>query len=269
MGLIYMRISPSGGKYIGQTIYSEEERWKQHCNAANNPNATDYNTIICKAIRKYGSDNFLGLILENNIPEKLLDEREIFWIDYYKTYFHDNQHGYNMTRGGEGVLIYNFSQEHLNELWLEGKTINELKDYFNCGRDTISRKLRSLGCSSQDIKRQTRLKNYDQNYILRLWSEGKTVTDIAQIMNTDRHTISKLLKFLNITDDELQKQKGQKITQMKNRAIEQLDLEENLIKEWPSAKEAAINLNLDFSSIRKCVRGIRKTCGGFKWREKI
>ena len=52
MGCIYMRISPSGGKYIGQTILNEDRRWQQHCNAANNPNAADYNTIICRAIRK-------------------------------------------------------------------------------------------------------------------------------------------------------------------------------------------------------------------------
>ena len=53
MGCIYMRISPSDGKYVGQTILNENKRWQQHCNASNNPNATDYNTIICRAIRKY------------------------------------------------------------------------------------------------------------------------------------------------------------------------------------------------------------------------
>ena len=41
MGLIYMRISPSGGKYIGQTIQSEERRWQDHCKNAHNKNSED------------------------------------------------------------------------------------------------------------------------------------------------------------------------------------------------------------------------------------
>ena len=35
MGLIYMRTSPSGGRYIGQTIFTEEKRWEDHVREAN------------------------------------------------------------------------------------------------------------------------------------------------------------------------------------------------------------------------------------------
>lgn len=70
MGLIYMRTSPSGGRYIGQTIYTEEERWKNHCKEAFNPNDDCYNTILNIAIRKYGKDNFHVQILEDNIQTR-------------------------------------------------------------------------------------------------------------------------------------------------------------------------------------------------------
>jgi group I intron endonuclease len=99
MGLIYMRISPSGGKYIGQTTTSEENRWKQHCKEAYH-NTKDYNTILNRAIRKYGKDNFKCIILEQNIPEELLDSREQYWIAYYNSYYLNNEFGYNMTLGG-------------------------------------------------------------------------------------------------------------------------------------------------------------------------
>ena len=38
MGLIYMRISPNNKSYVGLTTQTEEQRWAQHCQEANNPN---------------------------------------------------------------------------------------------------------------------------------------------------------------------------------------------------------------------------------------
>lgn len=34
MGLIYMRTSPSGGRYIGKTTGSEKHRWQNHISEA-------------------------------------------------------------------------------------------------------------------------------------------------------------------------------------------------------------------------------------------
>ena len=103
MGLIYMRISPCGGKYIGQTTKNEKIRWQEHCQEAMNQNSKSYNTVLNYAIRKYGKDNFTCVILEDNIPENLLNEREMYWIAYYNTYYKNNNYGYNMTFGGDGV----------------------------------------------------------------------------------------------------------------------------------------------------------------------
>lgn len=54
MGLIYMRTSPSGKSYIGQTVQLEQTRWNQHCRDAYNNSSPLYETILSKAIRKYG-----------------------------------------------------------------------------------------------------------------------------------------------------------------------------------------------------------------------
>ena len=78
MGLIYMRVSPSGGKYIGQTIREEKIRWKEHCKDANNPNNERYNSILSKAIRKYGAENFTVYILEDNITKEELNKNLIY-----------------------------------------------------------------------------------------------------------------------------------------------------------------------------------------------
>ena len=41
MGLIYMRISPSGKYYIGRTINKEIDRWNEHVRHAININISD------------------------------------------------------------------------------------------------------------------------------------------------------------------------------------------------------------------------------------
>ena len=74
--------------YIGQALNSEK-RFKSHCKGNYN------NSLIDKAIQKYGKEHFWFEILEAQIEN--YNEREKFWIKYYnsKTPF-----GYNILEGG-------------------------------------------------------------------------------------------------------------------------------------------------------------------------
>ena len=54
----------------------------------------------------------------------------------------------------------------------------------------------------------------------------------------------------------------------KEKSIIQLDKENNFIKEWTSAKDAATFLSKDASTIRKAARGDRKTAYGYIWKYK-
>ena len=60
---------------------------------------TNRNAHLQNAYNKYGTGNFTIEIIEE-CTEDSLDEREIFWIDYYKAY--DPKYGYNKTKGGTG-----------------------------------------------------------------------------------------------------------------------------------------------------------------------
>lgn len=85
--MIYIITNKTNGKqYVGKTSKSLEQRWYQHCKNA------DYgiNTHLCKAIRKYGKENFrIEFLCEG------LDEEETFAIRKINP-------AYNMTKGGEG-----------------------------------------------------------------------------------------------------------------------------------------------------------------------
>lgn len=152
MGLIYMRISPSGGKYIGKTIKTENERWSDHNYEAHDINNDDYNSILNKAIRKYGSDNFSVIILEDNIDNNILSEREKYWINYYNTYYLNNNHGYNMTYGGDGVNKYNLND--FLPLWNNGYSIMEIHRITKVRRDTIAKYLHQANISQEEINQR-------------------------------------------------------------------------------------------------------------------
>jgi hypothetical protein len=49
-------------------------------------------------------------------------------------------------------------------------------------------------------------------------------------------------------------------------SIIQFDLKNNLIKKWPSQKQAANELHLDLGTLTACLKGRQKTCGGFIWK---
>lgn len=108
MGLIYKAINKINNKqYIGQTMNTLGERKKQHIQSAFN-SRREPKSYFHKAIKKYGEENFKWEIIENNIPNEKLNERERYWIKFYNTY----EDGYNLTEGGDS---FNNLQKWRNE----------------------------------------------------------------------------------------------------------------------------------------------------------
>lgn len=92
-------------KYVGQTQQGRERRrWLEHSVYCVNDNK-----ILHNAIKKYGAENFEFKVLESEIPETLVDERESYYIKYYDT-FYLTGNGYNMTAGGQGTHGYSHSE---------------------------------------------------------------------------------------------------------------------------------------------------------------
>lgn len=93
-GFIYMYTSPSGKKYIGQTIKSLKER-------AKTKSGVGYKdcTLFYRAIQKYEFSSFTYEILEECLIEEL-DEKEIYFIKKYNS---KAPNGYNSTEGGKNA----------------------------------------------------------------------------------------------------------------------------------------------------------------------
>lgn len=97
MGIIYCYTNKiNGKKYIGQTV-NPEQRFKSHKSAAFNPKDPEYNSIIHKAFRKYGYNNFTYEILAEAEKIEELNGLEIYYIAHYNT---QTPNGYNIEPGG-------------------------------------------------------------------------------------------------------------------------------------------------------------------------
>ena len=98
VGIIYGWYNTKSEKwYIGQTI-DEEGRFKRHMDYAINKKDDTY---FHRALRKYGLENFVYCVLEDNILRENLNLKEIEWIEYYDSFYN----GYNLTTGGDSKRI--------------------------------------------------------------------------------------------------------------------------------------------------------------------
>jgi len=82
--------------------------------------------LILHAISKYGKENFTKEIIERDITDlKILNEREIYWINFYN--LTDRSVGYNITHGGQG-FISNHSEESKAKISrsLSGKSYDDI-----------------------------------------------------------------------------------------------------------------------------------------------
>lgn len=102
-GYIYKICNSINDKiYIGQTRRDINVRWRQHLSTAQN--GKDANTILYRAMNKYGCDNFnIQLIQEYSFYSKeelikTLNEEEIRYISKYNSI---KPNGYNMQHGGK------------------------------------------------------------------------------------------------------------------------------------------------------------------------
>jgi hypothetical protein len=88
----------------------------------NNPNYFGSGLLIRNAIKKYGKENFTKDILEFCSSEEQLNEKERYWIDYYKSYNRDI--GYNLTLGGDGgdTFTNSLKQEQTKEKLRQNST---------------------------------------------------------------------------------------------------------------------------------------------------
>lgn len=144
LGYIYKTTNLiSGSFYIGQHRAKEFEPNKY----------LGSGTILTKAISIYGKENFQCQLLEWCYSPEELNSREIYWIEYYNAY--KGFKGYNLTKGGEGILgvIQSETTRHLKSIAMKGKLsipvicIETQKEYLSLSEAALQLGISATGIS--------------------------------------------------------------------------------------------------------------------------
>lgn len=205
--LIYKITNKINSKiYIGQTTKSFEERKKMYYNEykwSKKPRA------IIQAMRKYGFENFIFEIVEDNIPcKELLDKKERYYIlEVYHSLVTEG--GYNIECGGNGI------GKHSNETI---KKISEAQKgclnhmYGKTGdQNTTSKKILDLTTGQMYGSASEAAKDLHLNF-----------SHICAVARGERgSTGQKVFRYLDKNNKPL---KPQKICVIKNKKIIQLIL---------------------------------------------
>lgn len=120
MGIIYLITSPSGKYYIGQTIKTANQRWKEHIEDALNPKKNNCKALNA-AIIKYGKDSFnITTLIE--CCNELLNEKEQEYILLYNSII---PNGYNIKLGGSSGLHHESTKNKISES-LKGREVSQI-----------------------------------------------------------------------------------------------------------------------------------------------
>ena len=144
---IYKATSKTTGKvYIGLSTQTLEKRISQH-NSHAFGHQSEYH--FHRAIRKYGTEDFVYEIIEDNIRDiEYLKQREQYWIKQYNSYYE----GYNSTLGGEGNCKRD--DDLICKLFNEGKTTKEIQDITDYSRNTIYESYKVNNLTEENNKRK-------------------------------------------------------------------------------------------------------------------
>lgn len=280
-GFIYCYTSPSGKKYIGQTVQSLKERARQ---------GKGYRKcgVFYKAILKYGFDAMKVEILEE-CDEALLDDKEREWIDFYDTRV---PNGYNIAEGG----ITGNTHKVYQYLASTGQFVDEYQSLTDAAKANGFKNIMGISdcCHGRrkahfgymwsfDRVDQKDPEEYNSNakipiyaYTLdgKFFNEYESINAGAAATSTNRGDIGKVLrgkiKFANgLIWSKIKVDSMPPIRTGKNGATPVKQIDKNtgeVIQIFSSQSEAAKAVGLkNSSSISSCCVGKQKTSAGFRW----
>ena len=192
----------NGKIYIGQSrcIY---RRWVSHRRAAKD---NSNQTLLYKAMRKYGLENFLFEIEEECSPDQLND-KEAYYMYHYNCF---SPNGYNIRIPVEDniyVHVPDYVHEIIFELMHSHMTMVEIGQKFSLSDGQIQRINKGESWRLQEYTYPIRksYNNWDQSQVLTLLQKGYKVKEIADSLNTTKGAIQGYMQANNIHTADFRK----------------------------------------------------------------
>ena len=238
-------------KYIGSTIVEPNVRYNQHKYNASHKNTHQYNYPLYQAFRKYGIEKFTFEILE----QKECEEQEIRQLerDYILRYNTISPYGYNQTENTLHPINNIKSYKKMSETKRENaKCVVEIDNTFS-----IIKKWRSIADCAEDL-------HLNEKHIAACCRGERKTTGEKRFCWIDDDNNKLIIPEYH--RDSYKGEKGTTQIQSSSRKVNKIDKNTNeILNTYDTLAMAARENNCDSSAIAKVCRGIRKTCGGFKW----
>lgn len=227
-------------RYIGQSV-DIYDRWIEHRWALNNRKHN--NMHLTRSWHKYGEDNFEFTIIER-CNENQLNEREIYWIDYYDSYYH----GYNQIKGGDGCL---------GKIWTDDE------------REKISRAILQINLNGDIVCRFINIDDAENHTGInrrQIWNcANKVYHEYERNGKIYGHSDKTAGGYIWVYEDEYDDfDLSYYISNTVSYTVYQYDLHWNLIKIWPSAESVKVD-GYRPTVIRSVCQGKFMTAYGFLW----
>ena len=177
MGNIYIIRNTINDKvYVGQTKLTVAQRFAIHVkpsyvkNRGNNP--------MYKDIAKYGKECFYAELLEDNVPDSEMDDREMYYIEKYDSI----RKGYNIRAGGKGGKSLMPKERQLAKFLLfVGASERKIAELMKVHPVTIQRMCKEMGIVINEP--------LDEEKLTDLFHKGYTHEEIAEELNVNKATI--------------------------------------------------------------------------------
>ena len=286
MGVVYgIKNTITNQYYIGVTIQEFNKRKQQHFLKLRkniHPNAKLQN-----AWNKYGEENFTFIIIEENIAETILYDKEITYIKEYKSF----EMGYNLTRGGDRGCS-EWLEKKVYVYTLQGDYVKEYSSKAQAERELDCHSIKECclgGCNRGYSKTDGVWYQYSYEYKEQIqpWMSSTHLSkEFLKISNTQQiletyHSVSYAAQANNITAVSHLREAAKNHTLFHgyywaykenydadtwtpkdtNKIIAYKDGVE--VGRYVSANAASKALGVDNSSISKVLKGTRKSAGGY------
>lgn len=254
-------------------------------------------TLISKALKKYGKENFNFQIIEFSDSREYLDNLEKKIINDLNSL--NNAIGYNIHQGGLGGSSYKkINQYDLNgsfirtwdaiilasqELDLSYKTIQScvLGIKPSCGGYMWRVHNKFDDCKNINVFINNSLKKVNQYTLegkfIKTWN---SISEAGKILSLNESSIGKccreepsthqiggfIWRYLNDVDGDSE---ISPVKYKSKRLVDQFTLEGIYIKSFLSVSEASKEINSNSTNISKCCNGKRKSAGGYLWKYKL
>lgn len=212
--------------YIGQSSHIEQ-RWKEHCRNSSS-------SLISKAIKKYGKENFSFEIIELCLEEEL-DEKEAQYIKIYNSIV---PNGYNVILESKvkNQIFFNYDFQILNNILNDIEetqdSFQEIANRYNLNLSTIyylnrgdyhsdenrnyplrkvkdfskhynycidcGKEINLLSIRCQECYKKNRLNNIPSRDIIKKLIKEKSFTEIGKEYNVTGNAVVKWCKYYKI-----------------------------------------------------------------------